>query len=110
MAGEGGVVKPSALIVYLHDCPLPHLYPWDWMGRGWVSGMVEMLRKADCSVSGSVQCVCGGEWTELAAAPTQGDSLVAQNVREQWLRMGLPGLALAGGARGGCRSTAAVSP
>lgn len=39
-----------------------------------------------CGVS--VQCGCGEEWTELAEAPTQSDSLVAQNVRKWWLRMG----------------------
>lgn len=72
--------------------------------------MVETLRKVDCGVSVSVQCGCGEEWTELAEAPTQSDSLVAQNVRKWWLRMGPPGLALAGGARGGCRPTAAGSP
>lgn len=41
-------------------------------------------------------CGCGEEWTELAEAPTQSDSLVAQNVRKWWLRMGPPGLAAAG--------------
>ena len=61
-------------------------------------------------MSGSVQCGCGREWTEMAAAPTQSGSLVAQNVREWWLQVGPPELALAGGAKGGCRPTAAGSP